>query len=286
MDSSLPRRVGLLGWPVAHSHSPAMHKAAFKELGLHWDYLLLPVRPEHVSDAVHGIRGFGLEGANVTVPHKQAVMESLDEVTEEARAIGAVNTILNQEGRLIGYNTDAVGFLRALREVGFDPRGCRAVLLGAGGAARAVLYTLLAARAEVVLVNRGLQRGRQLADDFQPLFQARVPVLPLAYSYALQEALNSADLLVNATNMGMHPQGEASPLPDAVAFHKALTVYDLVYQPLHTRLLSDARAAGARGIDGLGMLVHQGAAAFTLWTGEVAPLEVMRAAASSSAKES
>jgi shikimate dehydrogenase len=286
MDIVLPTRVGLLGWPVAHSRSPAMHNAAFAELGLDWDYLLLPVRPEHVLDAARGIRGFGFAGANVTVPHKQAVMQCLDEVTDEARAIGAVNTILNQDGWLTGYNTDAIGFLRALREAGFDPRGCRAVLLGAGGAARAVLYALLAARAEVTLVNRNVQRGRRLAEEFEAMFRARVPVLPLVHSHALQDVVDHADLLANATSLGMQPQVDASPLPSKLTLNRRLTVYDLVYQPINTRLLTDARAAGALGIDGLGMLVHQGAAAFTLWTGRDAPLEVMRVAASNPSKES
>ncbi len=256
-----------------------MHNAAFRKVGLAWEYLLLPVRPEHVGEAVRGLRGLGFAGANVTVPHKRAVMESLDEVTEEARIIGAVNTIVVQAGRLVGHNTDALGFMRALREGGFEPQGRRVVLLGTGGASRAVLYALLAAQAQVTLVNRTIASARALADEFEAHFDTTIPALPLDGSGALQDALDGAALLVNATSVGMHPAIEQSPLPDAVTLSPSLTVYDLVYAPRHTRLLQQASAAGARAIDGLGMLIHQGAVAFTLWTGEPAPLEVMRAAA-------
>lgn len=273
-----PALVGVMGWPVAHSRSPTMHNAAFQALGLPWQYLRLPVRPEHVAEAVRGLRGLGFAGANVTVPHKQTVMAALDEVTLEARAIGAVNTIVNRAGHLVGYNTDALGFLRALREGGFEPRDCRAVVLGAGGASRAILFALLAARARVTLVNRTLARAQALATEFGPLFRAPIPTLTFADLPALQTALDDTDLLVNATSVGMHPHEAASPLPSAIHLPATLTVYDLVYTPLETRLLAATRAAGGNAIDGLGMLIHQGAVAFTLWTGQPAPLSVMRAA--------
>ncbi len=249
---------------------------------MNWEYLLLPVQPDHIHEAVRGLRGFGFAGANVTVPHKQAVMEALDEVTMEAQIIGAVNTIVNREGQLIGYNTDALGFLRAIREAGFEPRECRAVLLGAGGASRALLYALLATRARVTLVNRTLARARALAEQFGTLFRTSIPTLPFSQHHQLQQALDQADLLVNATSVGMHPNIEESPLPSAATIPSDLTVYDLVYNPRETQLLSQARAADARAIDGLGMLVHQGAVAFSLWTGEPAPVEVMRVAADAS----
>jgi shikimate dehydrogenase len=256
-----------------------MHNQAFRELGLNWQYLLLPVRPEDVREAVRGLRALGFAGANVTVPHKLAVMEGLDEVTPEAQAIGAVNTIVNRDGYLLGYNTDGIGFLRALREGGFSPENCHALLLGAGGASRAVLYGLLTEGVEVTIVNRTLSRAERLAQEFGELFAVKIPVMTFDSPIILQEALNQANLLVNATSVGMHPHSEASPLPGDIRFPPSLTVYDLVYNPLETRLLADARAAGASAIDGLGMLIHQGAAAFSLWTGEEAPVEVMRAAA-------
>lgn len=282
MSKGVPTYVGLLGWPVAHSRSPAMQNAAFRACGLNWEYLLLPVRPEHVQDAVRGLRAFGFGGANVTVPHKQAVMAALDEVTTEARAIGAVNTIVHRDGRLVGYNTDALGFLRALREAGFDPRGCRAVVLGAGGAARAVVYALLAARAQVTIANRTVSRARDLGDQLGALFGSRVIVLPLS-AETLAPALAAADLLVNTTSVGMShrddPPMTADPLPAELSLRPGLVVNDLVYSPLETPLLRRARNAGADVVNGLGMLVHQGAAAFELWTGEKAPVEIMRAAA-------
>lgn len=279
MERLIPTRVGLIGWPVGHSRSSAMHNQAFAHLGLNWHYLLLPVRPEDVIEAVRGLRALGFAGANVTVPHKLAVMEALDEVMPEAQAIGAVNTIVNRDGYLVGYNTDGIGFLRALREGGFSAENCDALLLGAGGASRAVLYALLSKGAKVTIVNRTRSRAERLAQEFGEFFGVKIPVMTFDYPIILQEALNQAELLVNATSIGMSPHTETSPLPTGIHFSPSLTVYDLVYNPLETRLLADARAAGATAIDGLGMLIHQGAVAFTLWTGEEAPVEVMRAAA-------
>jgi shikimate dehydrogenase len=284
METIVPTRVGLIGWPVNHSRSPAMHNAAFRALGMNWEYLLLPVHPDHVTEAVRGLRGLGFAGANVTVPHKQAVMAALDEVSLEAQAIGAVNTIVVRDGKLEGHNTDALGFLRALREAGFEPRGSRAVVLGAGGASRAVLYALLSAKAEVMLVNRTAATAHSLAAFFGQLFHTEIAVLGTSHKVALQRAIDEANLLVNATSVGMSPNVTEGPLPDGVALHSALTVYDLVYNPLETRLLTQARATGARPCEGIGMLVHQGAAAFTLWTGHPAPIDVMREAAMSGAQ--
>lgn len=282
MEAVVPTRVGLLGWPVGHSRSPAMHNAAFQALGLNWEYLLLPVPPERLGDAIRGLRALGFAGANVTVPHKQAAMSCLDTVTIEARAIGAVNTIVNHGGALTGYNTDALGFLRALRDAGFDARGCRALVLGAGGAARAVVYALLAARARVTIANRTIARGRGLADEIGALFHARVVVVPLD-TPVLARALRDCDLLVNTTSVGMarpgKPEPLGSPLDEELELRADMVVNDLVYAPLETPLLRRARAAGARVVDGLGMLVHQGAAAFELWTGHKPSLDLMRVAA-------
>ena len=279
METVIPTRVGLFGWPVGHSRSPAMHNAAFRHLGLNWQYMLLPVHPNHVAEAVRGLRGLGFKGANVTVPHKLAVMQALDEIMPEARAIGAVNTIVNRDNRLIGYNTDGVGFLRALREGGFEPRGRRAILLGAGGASRAMLYALLTEQVQLTIANRTQKKADVLAAEFAAHFNVSIETLPLDNANALQQALNEADLLVNATSLGMYPHIDTMPLPANTHFHANLTVYDAVYNPLETKLLAQARAAGAKAIDGLGMLVHQGAVAFTHWTGEDAPVHVMRAAA-------
>lgn len=274
------RLVGLLGWPVAHSVSPAMHNAAFAALGLNWLYLPLPVPGERLEDATRGLRGLGFAGANVTVPHKQAVTKYLDELSPEARAIGAVNTIVVREGRLIGYNTDAEGFLQALRQAGYEPAGRRAVVLGAGGAARAVVYALAYAGARVVVLNRTPSRAQHLVRSLQPHLPPDVPVAASPLTAAdLSAHLGEGQLLVNATSVGMAPYVLRTPLPGGVVIPKGLTVYDLVYNPAETTLLRQAREAGAQAIGGLGMLVHQGAEAFRLWTGVEPPVEVMRRAA-------
>lgn len=270
--------VGLVGWPVEHSRSPQMHNAAFAHLGLDWKYLLLPVAPADVQDAVTGIRALRFGGVNVTVPHKQAVMPALDGIRDEARAIGAVNTIVNRDGRLIGHNTDAAGFLRALRDVGVAPSGCRAVVLGAGGAARAVVHALLAEDAQVTIVNRTVERAVVVAQRSGEHFDVEPAVLPLAATEELAGAIAAADLLVNATSVGMSPHVDADPLPAGITLSPTITVYDLVYSPRNTRLLQRARAAGATAVGGLGMLLNQGAVAFELWTERDAPVEVMRAA--------
>jgi shikimate dehydrogenase len=273
------QRVGLLGWPVEHSVSPAMHNAAFDALGLAWHYELLPTSPDQVEASLQRLKVQDYQGANVTVPHKQAVMPYLDQLADDARAIGAVNTLLLQEGSLVGHNTDAAGFLAALREAGFEPAGQRALVLGAGGAARAVTYALAAAGCTTTLFGRTAERAAVLA---RCLGQLGLPSLVNAVpgSATLADLRPGAfDLLVNATPVGMWPHVDASPWPAALSLSSHWTVFDLVYNPEETRLLAQARAAGATPIGGLGMLVHQGARAFELWTGRRAPVEIMRAAA-------
>lgn len=272
--------VGLIGWPVEHSLSPAMHNSAFAALNLNWCYVPLPVLPEQLGEAVAGLRALGFVGANVTVPHKEAVMSYLDHVTPEAQAIGAVNTIVVSEGRSIGYNTDWQGFLTALSEGGFDPQDKRAVVLGAGGAARAVVYALAQAGVQITVLNRTPSRAQDLVQDFSPLFPSlSLLSLPLTLQ-TLAERTAEAHLLVNTTPVGMWPELDKSLWPKDLAFPGHLTVFDLVYNPRQTKLLRQAQAAGAQVIGGLGMLVHQGATAFELWTGEKAPVETMYEATS------
>jgi shikimate dehydrogenase len=271
--------VGLVGWPVEHSLSPAMHNAAFTELGLNWCYVPMPVTPERLREAVRGLVALGFAGANVTAPHKEAIMAYLDEVAPGARAIGAVNTIVVRERRTIGHNTDWRGFLAALREGGFAPEGRRALVLGAGGAARAVVYALAHAGSEVAILNRTPERAEALVEALSPSF----PFVPLVAfpltARTLSEQAADAHLLVNATPLGTWPEVDQSPWPEDLAFPSHLTVFDLVYNPSQTKLLQRAAAAGARTIGGLGMLVHQGAMAFRLWTGLEPPVETMYKAA-------
>jgi shikimate dehydrogenase len=270
--------VGLIGWPVEHSLSPVMHNAAFAALGLNWRYVPLRVPPGQVEMALRGLTTLGLRGANVTVPYKQAVMRHLDEITAAAQTIGAVNTIVVREGRLIGHNTDGDGFLAALRESDFKPDDRRALVLGAGGAARAVVYVLAQAGCTVTIHNRTVQRAAELAHAVRRS-GVRTPVtwMPMNAEPADLDPAHF-DLLVNTTPVGMWPNVDASPWPEALPLPAHWTVFDLVYNPLKTHLLQQARASGAHPIAGLGMLVWQGSLAFELWTGQAAPVEVMRVA--------
>jgi shikimate dehydrogenase len=276
---SASRYVGLFGWPVEHSLSPAIHNAAFEALDMPWEYMLLPTPPLALGQAVGGLKGGQWVGANVTIPHKESVMRHLDDLCPEAETIGAVNTIVVREGRCIGHNTDVTGFLRALENQGFEPRDKRTLVLGAGGAARAVVYALLQAGAEVVICNRTLERAEALALSFAGEAAASLPIVRPLANAVLEEEMGRCQLLVNATSVGMRPHGGVSPWPEDVPLAPGLVVFDLVYAPLETRLLQQARAAGAQVIDGLQMLICQGAEAFRLWTGISPPGEVMYQAA-------
>ncbi len=278
--------VGLIGWPLEHSLSPAMHNAAFDALELNWHYVPLLVPPGQVEAAVRGLTALSFRGANVTVPHKQAVMPVVDSIAPNATALGAVNTLVigqNADGTptVGGFNTDYKGFVDALRHGGFEIEGRgHAIVVGAGGAARAVVFGLLwSGTGEIVVLNRTPERAQALVSDLGSRhdWSSRLRALPLT-SKALIESARAADLLVNATAVGMWPEVEGSIWPDGVPIPAHLAVFDLVYNPLETRLLWQARESGAHLIGGLEMLVQQGALAFEMWTGEPAPVEVMRAA--------
>jgi shikimate dehydrogenase len=268
--------VGLIGWPVEHSLSPAMHNAAFDALGLNWRYVPLPVPPGQVEAAVRGLAALGFRGANVTVPHKEAVIPALNIIDPSSRALGAVNTLIvgrRKDGTstIGGYNTDSKGFVGALRLGGFEPEdGGRAVIVGAGGSARAVVFGLLwSGTGEIAVLNRTLERARALVSDLgvKHEWASRLRAL-LLRPETLIESARTADLLVNTTSLGMWPQVDGSIWPQDVPVPSHLTVFDLVYNPLETRLLRQTRQSGARGIDGLGMLVRQGALAFDMWTNQ------------------
>ncbi len=282
--------VGLIGWPVTHSLSPVMHNAAFDAFGLNWRYVPLPVPPGQVETAARGLAALGFRGANVTVPHKRAVMPALSTISPAARVLGAVNTLVvdrraGTTPAIDGRNTDAEGFVGALRQGGFEPQdGGSAVVVGAGGAARAVVFGLLqAGDGGIVVLNRTLDRAQALVSDLggHRGWSSRLHALSLTPE-VLVESARAAALAVNTTPLGMWPHGHGSVWPDGVPIPPHLTVFDLVYNPLDTRLLQQARGSGARAIDGLGMLVRQGALAFNLWTDQGIPMDelcvVMRAA--------
>jgi shikimate dehydrogenase len=283
--------VGLIGWPVEHSLSPVMHNAAFQALGLPWCYLPLPVPPGQVKAAVRGLVALGFRGANVTVPHKRSVRLALNSVGAAAIALGAVNTLVIGRGAdgtaaIGGFNTDLNGFVGALRQGGFEPEdGGNAVVVGAGGAARAVVFGLLGSGTEQILVlNRTPERANSLVADLsqRPSAAAKLRALPLTPE-TLVESARAASLLVQTTTVGMWPRVDGSVWPSGVLVPAHLTVFDLVYNPLETRLLRQARQSGARAIDGLGMLARQGALAFDMWTNQGLDFHeiaaIMRAAA-------
>lgn len=271
---------GIFGYPISHSISPPMHQAAFDHAGIAAVYEAWETAPEALDAAVAALRADDTLGANVTVPHKQAVMASLDEVDDLARRIGAVNTIVHDSGRLRGTNTDARGFIDSLREYGgIEPSGADAVLVGAGGAARAAAHALAESGVgSLAIGNRTFERAEALAAEISALgINARAVSLADA---AFAGACGAADLIVNSTSVGMlhGPAEGASPVPDG-AIRAGCVVYDMVYNPPDTPLLRAAADAGAVAVGGLPMLVYQGAAAWEMWTGRDAPMGVMMAAA-------
>ena len=282
----MSRRLAVLGHPVGHSRSPAMHGAALAELGLdgEWSYEAIDVDPGGFEARARAMPEEGFVGANVTIPHKQAVFDLVDAVSEEASLIGAVNTVVCEPGgRLSGHNTDAAGFLRALTEsAGYDPAGQGAVLLGAGGAALAVAVGLQRAGASRLwIANRTDARAEEMVSSLRRHFSAARLRATLLSGDALREPVREASLLVNCTSVGMRhgpdPQGMPLPEPAGGLLGPHLLVYDLVYNPARTPLLRAAEAAGARTQEGLPMLIYQGALAFERWTGRPAPVEVMMA---------
>jgi shikimate dehydrogenase len=271
--------VGVIGYPLRHTLSPVFQQAGLDELGLDVRYQAWETPPAALSGAVAALRGPDRMGMNVTIPHKQAVIPLLDRVDVTAQAIGAVNTVAKVAGALVGYNTDCTGFLRALRQDGgFEPAGRRALVLGAGGAARAVLYALIDAGAARVGVAARRRDQAAAAIEYFGRGGAAAPLVN--ESWGLPDLVTEYDLVVNTTPMGMlHGAGEhASPLA-GVDLPAGVFVYDLVYNPSETPLLRQARAAGARNLGGLSMLVYQGAVGFEYWTGRPAPVATMLTAA-------
>jgi shikimate dehydrogenase len=273
------RICGLMGDPVEHSISPAIHNAAFNALGLEYIYVPFHVKPKDLKKAIDGMRALHIRGLNVTIPHKVAVLPFLDELDSLAEKIGAVNTIVNSDGKLRGYNSDAAGFIQALIAGGVKPEGKRVVLLGAGGAARAIAFALAEKGTDINILNRKKEMdwAEELATKAGKVYKKEFRALELN-TKILKKVLADADILVNATSVGMSPKNDDTPVA-ADLLRSGLVVYDIVYNPVETRLLKEAKQAGARTIGGLDMLVGQGAIAFELWTGEKAPVEIMKKAA-------
>lgn len=259
--------VGVFGQPVAENPTGVMQEAGFAAAGLNWRYLNFEVPPEKLGDAMKALHTLGMRGINLTIPHKVAVIDYLDELSPEARLIGAVNTVRVENGRLIGENTDGKGFVRGMRLVGgVDPAGKRAVMLGAGGAARAVAAELiLAGVSDLLVVNRSTERGQKMVADLKAAAGGPIRFKSWQGTYA---APASADLFINCTSIGLYPDSGAMPNVDLSRAKPDMLVIDAVFNPPQTRLLATAEARGLPTLDGLSMLVYQGVIAFRMWTGQ------------------
>ncbi len=319
-EDKMIKTVGLIGWPVEHSRSPAMHNAAFAALDLDWRYILLPTPPDELEAVATRIRAGELQGANVTIPHKQAVMPYLDEIDCAAQIVGAVNTIVRRADRLIGFNTDTLGFKRALLETGIDVNERPCAVLGAGGSARAVLHVLRELGAHITVYARDIDKARDMlerlispswptdshaqacgAEGSLPLtddaverhadFSLSAPCVaqngtghraaPLTQLWDIHP---DTALIVNTTPVGLAPNIEASPWPVQIPLPANALIFDLLNNPARTRLMQQAQQAGLRAVNGWNMLVYQGAAAFEKWTGILPPVDVMKQALERSMK--
>ena len=270
----MKKLLGVMGCPISHSVSPAVHTAAIEALGLDCEYLPFMVEPERLGDAVRGIRALGIRGMNVTVPHKERVIEYLDRLTPRAEATGSVNTIINDGGVLTGDTTDGEGFLRDFEMIFGPVKGRTALILGAGGAARSVAYSLAEAGCGILIVNRTEEK----AENIKSMLRRNFDDIFVEIGYNISDSVNKSDFVVNTTSVGM-ANPEETPL-SAEYLRENLGVYDIIYNPPRTRLMRDAEGVGATTANGLGMLVNQAALSFVSWTGKKPPLELMYEAAS------
>lgn len=271
---------GLIAHPARHSISPKIQNMAFTHNKMDACYLAFDVLPENLKDSIEGIRSLNLIGVNLSMPHKQAVIPLLDELSPEAQLIGAVNTIVNQKGKLIGYNTDGIGFIRSLTEEGIDIVGKKMVLLGTGGAATAIMcQAALDGIASIAIISRHGENYEKAKQKISTLLEAttcQIQLISAEHETEISKACQDADLLVNATNVGMGEPSVALPFIKREDLRTNLIVIDIIYYPKETYLLQCAREIGAQTVNGLGMLVHQGAKAFELWTGKQMPTDLVK----------
>ena len=278
MDVSGKTRVcGVIGDPIEHTLSPIMHNAAFNALKLDYTFLAFKVKPAELENAVNGMRALNIRGLNVTMPHKSTVLSYLDRTDLSAQIVNSVNTVLNKESKLFGFNTDGVGALKALRENGVELKGRKVLLLGAGGAARAIAYAMAKESDELAVLNRTVKQAQALAKLLEKTANKKIGTGALS-PREIQQNLQDSDILINATSIGMKPKADESLVAPKL-LRPDLAVMDIVYSPIETKLAKDAKAAGAKVVSGVEMLIYQGAASFEIWTGKSAPVEVMRQAA-------
>ncbi|KXB06507.1 shikimate dehydrogenase [candidate division MSBL1 archaeon SCGC-AAA382F02] len=283
MISSQTKLVGLIGNPIKHSISPAIQNAAFKESDLDFIYTAFNVEKDHLSEAIGGIKALGIKGANVTIPHKTSIINYLDELDDLADKIGAVNTIKREKDNLKGYNTDGIGALRALKGEVEKIENKNVLLLGAGGAARAIAFTLVGEGANLTLSNRTESKAENLSSEIEKKTNREVNQVTLKEE-SLEEEMKNCEILINSTSVGMHPN-EDETLVTSENMHDDLTVMDIVYNPLQTKLLQEAEKIGANTINGLEMLIQQGAASFEIWTGKKPSIETMKKAGKKALEE-
>lgn len=270
----------LLGSPVAHSISPQMHNEAFKQLGLDYKYLAFDVDEKTLKEAVCGLKALGAKGFNLTMPNKNLMCELVDELSVEAKMIGAVNTVLNDNGKLIGYCTDGVGYMQAVKQAGHDIIGKKMTMIGAGGASTAIcVQAALDGVSEIDLFSRKrsfVERTEKLVKDINNNTNCKINFYDLADNDRLRQSLKESDILINGTPVGMAPNTESSVISDLTMLHKDLIVSDLIYNPIETKLLREAKSVGCATFNGLYMLLYQGAEAFKIWTGKDMPVEHIR----------
>ncbi len=270
---------GIFGHPVSHSLSPVMHNSAFNALGLDCVYVAFDILPEKIGEAAEALRIFGVKGINITIPHKQSIIPFLDEIAPDAKLTGAVNTVKNEDGRLSGFNTDVGGFLRAIEEdLGFKPGGSNVFLLGAGGAARAIMSAFCMNNARsIIIANRTYGKAEALGSEFASHFkEIKIEPVSLEETDTIKTLLEETDIVVNSTSAGMEGAGTLElPLK---SLKKTAVVYDIVYKPAETPLVLEALKKGHRASGGLSMLLYQGAESFKIWTGMDAPVDVMKKA--------
>jgi shikimate dehydrogenase len=265
---------GIIGDPVEHTLSPAMQNAAFNYMKLDFIYVAFRVKKEELENAMNGVRSLGIHGLNITMPHKNAVISYLDKIDPTAKFINAVNTVLNDNGKLIGFNTDGVGALKALKENCVDLKKKKLLLLGAGGAANAIAFHAAQEVEEFVILNRTAEKAERLAEVLRIKFSKQITGNSFSANH-IKEELKNADILINATSVGMHPNINQS-LVRPEWLRPDLCVMDIVYNPIETKLAKDAKVKGAIVISGVEMLVYQGAASFEIWTNHPAPVKVMK----------
>ncbi len=269
MIDSNTKMLGVIGDPIGHSLSPIMHNFVIQKLGLNYCYHAFHVTPEDLEDSIFSFNILKFKGINVTLPHKQTIMSYVDEISEEAKQLGAVNTVLFKDDKLFGYNTDVIGFLKSLGEFRQTIRGKTAIVIGAGGSARAVIYALIKDEiGEIKIFNRTQQNADKLMIEMNNItYFNKIYSVPFSTNYFSDEIQN-ASILINTTSVGMYPEVNASPINCEIEIPKEILVYNLIYNPLETKLLKQAKQAGAPIKNGLDMLIFQGLESLQIWTGE------------------